>query len=186
MRSETPSLQWLDTGVPGPNVLLPVSLLRDWSGSLPPKDGRAIQATFRWQGAGDATDYDRACDVNDAAAILAVGAGQAIALYAEGAMPIAWKPTTTGGMLLAQLYTSERRGLPKELPMVPPHLTWESVGEFTTDGAVLRLCHAAEAGDAKAALSTLDVQLAAGRYQVESATLHDPQMELWLVRLEPI
>ena len=40
---------WMDTGVPGPNVVVPTSLLPQWSGSQPPKDGRTIQARFRWK-----------------------------------------------------------------------------------------------------------------------------------------
>ena len=149
--------RWMDTGVPGPNVVVPTSLLPQWSGSQPPKDGRTIEAQFRWKRLGDATDYDRACDVNSAAAIIPVGSGEAIVLYAEGAMPVAWMPLEAGGVLLAQVYTLEEPTLPERLPSMPSDLDWEMVGSFTTEGSPLRLMHATEAGDEEPVLETQDV-----------------------------
>jgi hypothetical protein len=184
MRPEL-KLHWFDTGTPGPNVLVPVPLLAHWSGNMPPKDGRVIQAEFRWQPDGAATDYDRACDVNRAAQSIPVGQGQAIVLYAEGAMPVAWTPLKQGGILLAKLYTIEAPGLPEQLPDTLTDLPWEFLGEYTSDGSLHRLMHAAEVGDEEAAFDTADLPLAAGDYRIESATLQNTQMELWLVRLRP-
>jgi len=178
-------LQWLDIGAPGPRVLVPVPLLASWSGNLPPTDGRVIEAEFRWQADGSATDYDRACDVMSAAAAIPVGTGQAIVLYVEGDMPVAWAPLERGGILLAKLYTIEDPGLPEQLPEMPEVLPWEFLGEFTTDGSALRLMHAAEVGEEEPVFDTMDIPLMAGQYRMESATLRDPRMELWLVSLQP-
>ena len=179
-------LRWLDTGTPGPNVLVPVPLLAHWSGNLPPKDGRVIQAHFRWLPGEPATDYDRACDVNRAAQSIPVGQGHAIVLYAEGAMPVAWTPLEKGGILLAKLYTIEEPGLPEQLTDTLADVPWELLGEYTSDGSLHRLMHAAEVGDEEPVFDTLDLPLAAGDYRMESATLHNARMELWLVRLQPI
>jgi hypothetical protein len=178
-------LHWLDTGTPGPNVLVPVPLLAHWSGNLPPKDGRVIKAEFRWQPGEPATDYDRACDVNRAAQSIPVGVGQAIVLYAEGAMPVAWTPLEPGGILLAKLYTIEEPGLPEQLPDTLTDLSWELLGEYASNGSLHRLMHAAEVGEEEPVFDTMDIPIAAGDYRLESATLHDPRMELWLVRLQP-
>ena len=44
---------------------------------------------------------------------------------------------------------------------------------------------ATEVGDEEPVFPTISVELAAGSYAVESATLREPRMELWLVRLRP-
>ena len=165
-------------------MLLPIRLLPHWSGSLPPRDGRVIEATFRWQPGQPATDYDRACDVNGSAGLLIVGDGLAIVLGNEG--PGTWQPLETGGLLLAQLYTTETGDLPEELPKLPDDLSWGLVGVFATDGSPLRVFDSTEAGDQDPVFPSIPVQLAAGNYAVESTRLDDPQMEVWLVRLRPI
>jgi hypothetical protein len=146
-------------------------------------DGRVIEAIFRWQPGEPATDYDRACDVDGSAALLAVGDGLAIVLGNEGPLPVTWQPLETGGLLLAQLYTTETGDFPRELPKLPNDLSWEPVGEFATDGSPLRLFDSTEPGDQDPVFPSIPVQLAAGRYVVESTKLEDAQMEVWLVRL---
>ena len=82
---------WL-TSDGGPLLLLARAYLRYWGGIDPPTGGRTIEARFRWSGtaATPATDYDRACDVDDELGLLAVGPGHALVLGDE---PLA----TSGG-----------------------------------------------------------------------------------------
>jgi Immunity protein 21 len=178
------SLQWLDNDA-GASMLLSTRLLSRWSGSLPPSDGRVIEAEFRWNPADGPTDYDRACDVNEAAAVLPVGDGSAIVLGNEGPMPVTWRPLASGGILLVQLYTTETGDMPARLPRIPSDLEWATGGAFHADGAPLRLFDATDSGEQDPVFPYLTVELAAGAYAVESAVLETPRMTLWLVRLRP-
>jgi hypothetical protein len=143
-----------------------------------------VEARFRWNPGGPATDYDRACDIDDYAGLVPVGSGVGIVLGQDN-IPATWQPLPNGGGILARLYTSETGEYPHALPPLPPDLTWESVGEFPTDGSPLVLFDSTEAGDEPPIFPSLPVDLAAGRYAVESSIFKHPQMELWLVRLRP-
>ena len=155
-----------------------------WSGIEPPKDGRVIDARFRWNPDGPATDYDRACDVDGYAGLISVGAGVAIVL-GEEPLPTTWQPLSDGGGLLVRLHTSETGDYPDTLPVPPPDLEWEAVGEFTTDGSPLVLFDSTESGAQPPIFPSLPIELAAGRYAVENAEWKHSLMELRLVRLRP-
>lgn len=64
----------------GPHLLLPERALADWDGGRPPKRGRVIEAKFRYQKGEPATDYDRACDVDDLIGKIDVGGYDALVL----------------------------------------------------------------------------------------------------------
>ncbi len=74
---ERSNLLWVHSNG-GPLILLSEHLLNYWDGINPPKDGRQIEATFRWGPHSAATDYDRACDVSDYMGLLEVGPGAAL------------------------------------------------------------------------------------------------------------
>lgn len=176
-------LRWLDTDA-GALMLLPAKLKPLWSGIEPPKDGRVIEAHFRWNPDGTATDYDRACDIDDYAGLVSVGPGAGIVLGQDN-LPATWQAFPDGGGVLARLYTSESGDYPDRLPKLPPNLAWSAVGEFTTDGSPLVLFDSTESGDEAPIFPSVPIHLAAGRYAVEHAIFKHPQMELWLVRLRP-
>jgi hypothetical protein len=91
-------LQWISSSG-GPLVVLPESLLEHWSGVDPPADGRRIDAKARWDPARPATDYDRACDVEDPIAALELGAESALVIGGEPPMT-AFVPRPDGGLLV--------------------------------------------------------------------------------------
>lgn len=66
----------------GPLLVAPRSPSPLWEGSQAPTGGRALSAVSRTMG-DTATAYDRACDVDEGAALLAAGAGWVIAINSE-------------------------------------------------------------------------------------------------------
>lgn len=178
------TLQWLDTDA-GVLLLLSVNLKPLWSGIEAPKDGRVIQATFRWNPDAPASDYDRACDVSGYAGLIPVGSGVGLVL-GEDPLPTTWHPLPEGGILLVRLYTSETGNYPDTIPPLPTDLTWETVGDFSTDGSPLVLFDSTEPGDEPPNFPSVPVELAEGRYAVDSTTWKHPLMELRLVRLRPV
>jgi len=128
-------LTWLDTDA-GHLMLLPANLRSQWSGANPPKDGRFIRAKFRWNHPDDAaSDYDRACDVEDYVGILQVGSGKGIVL-GQDPLPATCQALPNGGLLIARLYTSEI-GTPSKLPLPLPNLDWTLA---VTRSRSFRLC----------------------------------------------
>lgn len=90
-------LTWI-SGSGGPLILLPEELLSHWSGIDAP-EGRVVESEGRWDPAGPATDYDRACDVDTPIAGIDVGAGSGIILGGEPAATT-FLPRPNGGLLL--------------------------------------------------------------------------------------
>src|SRR5262245_38375807 len=176
-------LTWLDTDA-GHLILMPAHSRSQWSGIKAPEDGRVVQARSRWNDAGDlATDYDRACDINDYVGIIDVGSGRGIVLGREP-LPATWVPTRQGGILVARLYTSEV-GTPAEIPTVPQDLAWVPVGRVDYGESELVLFDSTEPGFEKPCFPSLPVTIVPGAYIVEHTKLVNDDMELWLVRLRP-
>jgi hypothetical protein len=69
----------------GPHLFMPAELLDQWEGVNRPSRGRVVDAIFRFSMnlASPATDYDRACDVNDLLGVIPVGDGHALVLGDE-------------------------------------------------------------------------------------------------------
>lgn len=80
MTNPAKSLPFVNDG--GPLIVLPHEIAHYWEGGDPPRDGRIVQAVFRWNG-DVATDYDRACDVEELAQIIDVGPGWGLVLGDE-------------------------------------------------------------------------------------------------------
>lgn len=162
---------------------MPASLRSQWSGIEAPIDGRVVQARFRWNDPADAaSDYDRACDLDDYVGILDVGPASAIDL-GQDPLPATVQPTEEG-LLIARLYTSEV-GTPGQLPQID-QLAWTEVGRVEHDGSPLVLFDSTEVGWHEPVFPSLDVGLEAGRYAVEHAAFANDEMELWVVRLRRV
>lgn len=67
----------------GPFLLLPAKALQFWEGCDPPSGGRVVSAHFRWDPDRPATDYDRACDVNDFVGLIRVAREDCLVLGDE-------------------------------------------------------------------------------------------------------
>src|SRR6476469_9359446 len=82
MTSERLRLGWVET-LGGPHLVLPKRYAADWEGCSAPTRGRTVEATFRCDPSGPATDYDRACDVTGWLGAIRVGGGQALVLSGD-------------------------------------------------------------------------------------------------------
>ena len=176
-------LSWLDTDA-GHLVLMTASARLEWSGIEPSRDPRAASARFRWNKPSDAaSDYDRACDVDDYVGIIDVGSQQAVVLGQEP-LPATVITRADGSLLIARLYTSEF-GLPSQLPVVDG-IIWESVGSVTFSDSALVLFDSTDVGWETPAFPSISIEFTPGRYDVQHVRFNNHEMELWLVRLVPI
>src|SRR5262245_59937362 len=123
------TLLWMDSNG-GPLLLVPGEYRSAWEGIEPPCDGRQIEAHFRWNSPDEpATDYDRACDVNDSIAQLAIGAGHGLVLsgYPTGT---AWLPfdstevdgDVVGGILIRWLHANSEADVLTAIQRIPDEL----------------------------------------------------------------
>ena len=114
------TLMWI-ASEGGPLLLLTREYLRYWEGTDPPTGDRTIEARFRWtrNPAAPATDYDRACDIEDYLGLIDVVPGQALVLGDE---PLAttWRSLgPTGGMLVRWSYAPEEAAVVQALARIP-------------------------------------------------------------------
>ena len=157
----------------GPLLLLPEKLLSLWSGTEVPTD-RHVEAVFRWHGGGPASDYDRACDVNEYVGILTVGAGWGLVIGDEP-LPTCWISTDWGGLLARSVYAEDDGAADGALESFPLELPWERRGEFSAVSSPLRLFDSADPGGDLLMPSTL-VDLQPGSYDVAWAR-YEPNAE---------
>lgn len=92
--------EWI-TSEGGPLLLLPEKYLDAWEGTDEPSNGRVVEAQFRRDPDISATDYDRACDVEDFLGVIDVGEGQGV-IFGDEPLMTTWLPSTTedGGMFV--------------------------------------------------------------------------------------
>ncbi|HEX8288441.1 MAG TPA: Imm21 family immunity protein [Pyrinomonadaceae bacterium] len=87
------AFEWITTEG-GPLLLLLEKHLDAWDGTDEPSNGRIVEANFRWNPDISATDYDRACDVDDFLGVIDVGEGQGI-VFGDKPLMTTWLPLTT-------------------------------------------------------------------------------------------
>jgi len=75
-------LFWVNT-TGGPHLVVPEKHAAHWEGVAEPSHGRVVQATFRYDPTGPATDYDRACDVAGWLGVVRVGRGRGVVLSGD-------------------------------------------------------------------------------------------------------
>ena len=102
----------------GPLLLLPDSLLAEWSGIDVP-EYRTVVATFRWNSKEPrACDYDTACDVQTEAQAVPVAHGEGLVL-AGGLRPTTWMPRRWGGYLVRWEYADDETAVERALSAIP-------------------------------------------------------------------
>jgi hypothetical protein len=72
-------LTWVST-TGGPHLVVPERYASAWEAYFSPTGGRKVEAAFRANPEGPATDYDRACDVSGWLGVIPVGRAQALVL----------------------------------------------------------------------------------------------------------
>lgn len=183
-------LTWA-TSYGGPFLLLPGEYLCEWSGTDVPSHERVVEAIFRWSGdpAAPATDYDRACDVENCLRVIPVGGGEGLVLGDEP-NDTTWWATPEGGLLVQRVYRQEADDLDQQvaaaLARVPSDI-WEPSGlAFHVGNAPAYLFDSALSGSEvlEKGSSRVVIALPAGRYDLATARYHpDDQTELTLHRL---
>ncbi|TDT97505.1 immunity protein 21 of polymorphic toxin system [Streptomyces sp. 846.5] len=161
-----PSPTWVES-MGGPLIAVPVSALTEWHGCT--QSGMTA-------GSGDVQDdYDRACEVEDLAGVIAVGeeGAQGLVLadepassfYLEGHQAfIRWLGATSEADLIAAAHAV----------LADPSTEWEACGVWETDGPAVLM-------DSVTAGSELDVEYPNGRGRPEQATVALPAGN-WMVR----
>jgi hypothetical protein len=133
----------------GPLIVLPREAASFWEGSAPPSNGRVIEARFRWNDDAFATDYDRACDVEEWAAILEVGLSWGLVLGGEDTADGWLQPNAPDTLALVRTAWSDLLS-DEEIPKLYEALAeqrWKRLhsGLLITHGDLL-LMHAASTG----------------------------------------
>lgn len=139
-------LDWV-AGDGGPLIVMEEALLDFWEGSDAPSDGREVIAEFRW-GLDVATDYDKACDVNDFAGVIEMNGGHAFVLSTNGDAMATWLPNFEGfaGAFVEWGYADDERDLVEEASCLIKESAFLETHEFNVHSSPCVLCVAAERG----------------------------------------
>ena len=151
------------------NVLLPESLAHAWEGSDPPSGERKAEATFRFCGDGPATDYDRACDIEEPIAMIPVGTGSGLVI--SNAPLMTWVSHDNGFCLVIALSWGE---LSDEVALqvvtdTPDQAFVSADFRFVTADSALILQAAADTFGSKHGYGHERIPLEPGSYLVSSA-----------------
>lgn len=130
---------WFDNDG-GPLLVAPRSTLGPWEGGDPPSGGRTISVDWHYDPDGPATDYDRACAVNEPAGVVEIGESWGVVVTAEGSA------TWLDASVLATVLVAEDSSWEKlqELLRAVPSTAWDVlVPSAVVDGDGVLLLHAA-------------------------------------------
>ena len=155
--------QWV-TCDGGPLLLLAKENLPAWEGSARPSQGRKMEAEFRWRSDGPATDYDRACDVEDYIALIDVGAGKGMVLGGEE-LDATWVPLFDGGLLVRWVYGESDEESLTAIDRIPKDFFEDSDLSFSVGESPLVLFAACESGSDQI-YPRIEFQIAPGCYQI--------------------
>ena len=135
--------EWLDCN--SPLLLVALDNLSAWEGIDVPSNGRKIEASFRWNPGGPATDYDRACDISDYLGVIDVGNGKGIVLSDEPLMTT-WIPSLDGGLLVRWGFAESEKDVISAALNIP-HDAYEDSGfSLAVGNSSLVLFAACESG----------------------------------------
>ncbi len=158
-------LDWVGT-TGGPHLLVPEAHACHWEGVAEPSHGRKVQATFRYDRAGVATDYDRACDMPGWAGAIRVGRGYGVVL--TGDMTMAAQYMWAGRQFIIRwVYAPSESALLAHFRAVIDSLAAEEEAFFRHPGGRVVLL---DAGDIPRSWlgDHAEFELPAGRYRVTS------------------
>jgi hypothetical protein len=179
MTTSPDALAWVGSSG-GPLLLLPIRELREWGGTNPPPPDRPVLAASRWDPAAPACDYDRACDLGDPLAVMAVGAAQALVL-GDQPRPTTWIPHAgTAGILVRWCYGPSDEVVAAFLCALP-ELAWGGSITFDVAASPLLLFDSAESGVEIAGHHRI-VEIAPGLHRIDTAVRQDSEIGLILHR----
>ena len=168
--------RWMGSGG-GPLLLVPGEHLPSWEGTDPPSGGRQIEAQFRWSGQDEpATDYDRACDVEEWLGLLDIGAGEGVVLGGEP-LSTAWQTSVpspasednAGGILIRYMYANSEAAAIDALEHLSESVWQDTSMVLGVGREPLYLFDAAYPGSQLVGEDYLTVHLPPGRYALATA-----------------
>ena len=132
MVEERLRLTWVNT-TGGPHLVIPERYAPAWEGCFAPTGGRTVEATFRYNPDGPATDYDRACDVAGWLGVIPVGRGQGLVLGGDPTQA-AYYRWGRGHFILRWLYAESEAELLDHFHDVQARLPVEEEAVFRHPG----------------------------------------------------
>jgi hypothetical protein len=179
-------LNWIESAG-GPLILLPSSDLSMWEGIRQPSAGRTVEASFRWNDhTGPATDYDRACDIEELIGLLQVGNVEALVLGDEP-LATAWHPyrARPGGVIVRWRYAEDKQPVSSRQAEMLALEGAEPVVTLRVRSSLLLMFDSAVAGSDLDVTEALLIELQPGTYRVSSAEFNpDERTSLLLHRFE--
>lgn len=174
--------QWIDCN--SPLLLVAKEHLSAWQGIDVPSNGRKVVAQFRSNRGGPATDYDRACDVDDYVGVIDVGNGKGIVLGDEPLMTTS-EPVSDGGLLIRWVYAESENELIAAVDKLPAEAYEDSGISFIVDGPSLVLFAASEPGDVQI-FSRIEINISPGYYRVSTGKYEDDKTSFISHRLRRV
>jgi hypothetical protein len=177
MDHERTRLHWIHTAG-GPHLVLPAAHASAWEGCFAPTAGRVVEATFRCNPNGPATDYDRACDVRKWLGVIPVGRGQALVLGGDDSQAAYYRSRQGQHYLLRWHYASSETELLDHFHEVWAQLPIEDEATFRHPGGKVFLMEAADI-PGRWLIQHGEFVLPRGRYQV--LTSHSESEEVYII-----
>jgi hypothetical protein len=160
-------LTWIGT-TGGPHLVVPERYAPSWDGCDAPRRGRVVRATFRYDPAGPATDYDRACDVAGWLGVIQVGRGRGLVLGGD-VTTAAYYRWGRGHYLLRWLYAPSEAALLDQFHRVAGSLPVEEEVGLRHPGGKLVLMDSSDVPRAWC-WPHAEFELPPGRYRVSASS----------------
>jgi hypothetical protein len=169
-------LAWVNT-TGGPRLVLPERYAAAWEGCYAPSGGRTVEAAFRFNPEGPATDYDRACDVSGWLGVIGVGRGQALVLSGDRT-PAAYYRWRRRHFLLQWIYADSETELLDHFHDIQAGLPVEGEDVFRHPGGKLYLMDSTDR-PGRWLVQHTEFELPRGRYRV--LTGHSETKKTYLI-----
>jgi len=168
--------EWISCN--SPLLLLAKDQLDAWEGSDVPSRDRSVEAKFRWNADGPATDYDRACDVNEYVGLIAVGHRKGVVLGDEPLMTT-WLPMADGGLLVRWVHADNEETVLAAAQRISDEAFEDSGLRLEVGPSPLVLFAACESGHDRI-YPRIEFELPCGRYRILTS-LHRPDESTSLI-----
>jgi hypothetical protein len=141
-----------------------------------------VEARFRWNQDGPATDYDRACDVDDYIGAIDVGNGKGLVLGDEPLMTT-WLPQSNGGLLVRWVFADTEEALISAALNMPNERYEDSGVSFVVGDSPLVLLAACESSEDQI-YPRIEFNMAPGHYRILTGKYECDETGLICHRLE--
>ncbi len=159
----------------GPLLLLPEKHLAAWEGAAQPSDGRIVEASSRYSPGSLATDYDRACNVEELLGLIDVAEGQGV-VFGDEPLSTTWLNSAKedGGMFVRWVYAENEADIIQFSKNIPDSVFIDASVSISVENSYLILFAACEASN-DIIYPRLKISLPNGRYAFSTADVSDEQ-----------